>query len=143
MKVNTCTYVAQLHTWTHVEKQANIKWIAHSKEVFNEAFLCFMGTTAGIAEKMQAAGYDWQEMLAFEQEQVRLGTADRLDEAVIRWALHWEELMLRYWPDCPHPSWPTFTERLAVLRTEKSLRTPASDSAPGTHSLCRWLPSPQ
>jgi hypothetical protein len=137
----TCTYVTRIHPWTDEEKRLHARWAAHSKDVFVQGFACFISTTVGLAQRMEEARYNWPEFAQFELEQVNLAREDKLDEAVWRWALQWEHLMLAYWPDCAKPAWLAFKEQLAVLRKSLPKSTEADCPELQLQSLCRLVSS--
>lgn len=136
-KRNTCSHVSELHAWTTEEKRLNVLWIRRAKIICVEGYLCFMETTAGLTERLETAGYDWHELVQFEVGLADLAREDKLDEALFRWGLNWERLMLAYWPDCPKPAWPAFKAQLAVLRRSLPKNTEAAGLTLEAQSLSR------
>lgn len=78
----TCEYIKTFYTWKPEEKRALKNLARWSLENWPNLYRCFVNHTNAVAEVWKSSGFDWNLLLAFEQQLARDAEADPLKAAV-------------------------------------------------------------
>lgn len=116
-----CNQVKALHDWTTEEKNSMRRLFEHGLRVWPSLVRCAheaQGTL--VYQATERKDYDWQVLVAFDLELVRMTDAGQMDEAVALMAEHLQRAMATYWPDCPLDSYKEFLTEYSRRRKSQT-----------------------
>ena len=109
-----CGQVKAAHDWQPEEKNSMRRLFEHALKDWPNLVHTLRETQGTLVFQAQRWGnYNWQSLVDFDLELVRLSNAGQFEEALTRTADKLKQAVEEFWPDCPLPSYHQFlTERL-------------------------------
>ena len=113
----TCTHVRAVYKFNQAERMATRRLYRHCVEHHHAVLECFYATTAELARRCQAVGYDWHELAVYETAVAHTVDMD-MEEAVRMMCRKLDWMIKTYWPECDLPVYKEFlSQSAAYLRT--------------------------